>query len=140
MSLEIRSAANFIVHLVKISKHNICEYQLKRFNKALVKHLKQRYYDHWNPEYPLRGSGYRCIRINQNLDMNLELAGQSVGLSSDVLYSSLPKDLIIWIDPKEVSFRITETGRICTIFDNDLCPWHPPITDTCAKSIFCTCL
>ena len=97
MSLEIRSAANFIVHLVKISKHNICEYQLKRFNKALVKHLKQRYYDHWNPEYPLRGSGYRCIRINQNLDMNIELAGQSVGLSSDVLYSSLPKDLIIWI-------------------------------------------
>ena len=140
MSLEIQSAVNFIVHLVRISKHNnINEYHLKKFNTALVEHLQQRFHDHWNPEHPFRGSGYRCIRINKTLDMNIRLAGESVGLSLDILYCSLPKDLIIWIDPKEVSFRIKETGRTCIIYDNDLHSWQPTTTKKkkTVKSVFC---
>lgn len=136
MSLEIQSAADFIVNLVKISKHNsVSEYQLTRFNNAIVQTLKERYCCHWNPELPWRGEGYRCIRINKNLDMLIELAGKSVGLSAKILKLSLPEDLIIWINPNLVSFRIKEYGNICIIYENDLNSKHT--LNTKKKNFYC---
>ena len=42
--------------------------QLEKFRVAIVEVLRRRYRDHWFPEKPCKGSGYRCIRINGKID------------------------------------------------------------------------
>ena len=64
MRLEIQSACNFIVHLLRLKRQNICEPQLSKFNDNLIQVLQRRYRDHWFPDKPFKGSGYRCIRFN----------------------------------------------------------------------------
>ena len=58
MKLELQSASNFLVHLIRLSsRSNIPETQLEKFNVSLVEVLRRRYRDHWFPEKPFKGSG-----------------------------------------------------------------------------------
>jgi protein Tob/BTG len=59
MKLELQSASNFLVHLVKLGRSNLSETQLDKFQNAFVEVLQRRYRDHWFPEKPFKGSGYR---------------------------------------------------------------------------------
>ncbi|OTF75250.1 B-cell translocation protein-like protein [Euroglyphus maynei] len=67
--------------------------------------LTQRFQNHWYPNNPSKGQGYRCIRINQNcrVDYSIEMACQHAGISYDAL--RLPVELTLWIDPSEVTCR-----------------------------------
>merc|ERR1712071_696922 len=73
--------------------------------------------EHWFPEKPCKGSGYRCIRINGKMDPVLVQAGALVGLPSQFLHTLFPSELTVWIDPMEVSYRIGENGSICVLYD-----------------------
>merc|ERR1711988_1233556 len=69
MKLELQSASNFLVHLVKLSSRiSVAEEKLVKFRDSLVEVLRRRYRDHWFPEKPFKGPGYRCIRINGRMD------------------------------------------------------------------------
>ncbi len=69
MKLELESASNFIVHLIRMNqKNNIDEGKLFEFGKCLINELKIRYRDHWFPEKPQKSSGYRTIRCYDKLD------------------------------------------------------------------------
>ena len=59
MKLELQSASNFLVHLVRLGRANLSETQLERFQTAVIEVLQRRYRDHWFPEKPYKGSGYR---------------------------------------------------------------------------------
>lgn len=130
MKLELQSASNFLVHLIRLGRRNINENQLEKFRNALVEALRRRYRDHWFPEKPFKGSGYRCIRINGKMDPVISQAGESCGLSPQLIHSIFPSELTMWIDPLEVSYRIGENGSICVLYEfkegnND--PWkHNP--------------
>jgi hypothetical protein len=118
MRLELESACNFIVHLIRIKKQNICESQLSKFNRNILELLKRRYRDHWFPDKPLKGAGYRCIRFNDYaIDPLIVQAGESSGLSKEFLRQNLPNDFIMWVDPLDVSYRIEEYGCTYSIFD-----------------------
>ena len=54
MKLELLSAANFLVHLVRLGRRNVGENQLERFRNALIEALRRRYRDHWFPEKPFK--------------------------------------------------------------------------------------
>lgn len=128
--LELQSACNFLVHLIKLGRRNINENQLEKFNLALVEVLRRRYRDHWFPEKPFKGSGYRCIRINGKMDPVIAQAGESCGFSPSLIHSTFPSELTMWIDPLEVSYRIGENGSICVLYEhkegvNE--PWRPNI-------------
>jgi len=132
MKLEVQSAANFLVHLVRLSRRNVTEFQLNKFNDALIDVLRRRYSDHWFPERPFKGSGYRCIRINGMMDSLIGSAGETVGLSSKFLHSIFPSELTLWIDPKEVSYRIGENGSICVLYEHTegvSDPWRPTLNN-----------
>jgi len=132
MKLEVQSASNFLVHLVRLSRRNVTEFQLNKFYDALIDVLRRRYSDHWFPERPFKGSGFRCIRINGTMDSLIGSAGESVGLSSKFLHSIFPSELTLWIDPKEVSYRIGENGSICVLYEYSegvTEPWRPTLSN-----------
>jgi len=130
MKLELLSSSNFLVHLVRLSRRNVPESQLQKFHECLIEVLRRRYRDHWFPEKPFKGSGYRCIRINGKFDPLIGQAGEACGLSSKFLHSIFPSELTLWVDPLEVSYRIGENGSICVLYehkDGVTEPWRPTL-------------
>lgn len=117
MRLEIVSAADFLVHLLRLQTGQLSERQLELFKTSLTEVLRHRYRDHWFPDRPNRGSGYRCIRINGKMDPVIAQAGANVGLPPTHLHSLFPSELTMWIDPSEVSYRIGENGSICVLYE-----------------------
>ena len=112
MLLELQSASNFLVHLIRLSHRvNISEVLLQKFKQSLVEVLKRRYRDHWFIEKPFKGSGYRCIRINGKMDPVICQAGDACGLSSTLIHSTFPSELTMWIDPLEVRKKV-EKGQL----------------------------
>jgi len=138
MKLELQSAANFLVHLVRLGRRNIPEAQLEKFRQCLQEVLRRRYRDHWFPEKPFKGSGYRCIRINGKMDPVIAQAAESCTLSPLLLHQTFPSELTMWIDPLEVSYRIGENGSICVLYEfqdgrvNE--PWKPASTSLCTPN------
>jgi len=128
MKLELLSASNFLVHLIRLGRRNVGESQLNKFRDCLIEVLRRRYRDHWFPEKPFKGSGYRCIRINGKMDPIIGQAGEGCGLSSTFLHQTFPSELTMWIDPLEVSYRIGENGSICVLYEYKEGisePWKP---------------
>ena len=128
MKLELLSASNFLVHLIRLGRRNVSESQLSKFRDCLIEILRRRYRDHWFPEKPFKGSGYRCIRINGKMDSIIGQAGEGCGLSSTFLHQTFPSELTMWIDPLEVSYRIGENGSICVLYEYKEGvsePWKP---------------
>lgn len=138
MKLELQSAANFLIHLIRLGRRNIGENQLEKFRLALVEVLRRRYRDHWFPERPFKGSGYRCIRINGKMDPVIMQAGEACGLSAQLIHATFPSELTMWIDPLEVSYRIGENGSVCVLYEfkegsvNE--PWRPSTQSLAAAS------
>jgi protein Tob/BTG len=120
MKLELQSAANFLVHLIRLGRRNpaVGEQQLEKFKAAVVEVLRRRYRDHWFPEKPFKGSGYRCIRINGKMDPVIAQAAETCGLAANLIHSTFPSELTMWIDPLEVSYRIGENGSICVLYEH----------------------
>lgn len=131
MKLELQSASNFLVHLIRLARQNVGEAQLAKFRDCLIDVFRRRYRDHWFPEKPFKGSGYRCIRINGKMDPMIGQAGEACGLSSTFLHRIFPSELTMWIDPLEVSYRIGENGSICVLYEHKegvTEPWRPALS------------
>jgi len=116
MKLELQSASNFLVHLIR-RRHTGTDAQLERFKVAIVEVLRRRYRDHWFPDKPCKGSGYRCIRINGKIDPVIAQAAEIVGMPTNTIHQTFPSELTMWIDPLEVSYRIGENGSICILYE-----------------------
>ncbi|KAJ1526177.1 hypothetical protein ONE63_009336 [Megalurothrips usitatus] len=112
---EISAAVLFLVRLIERSE-NCNQAQLEGFKTHLSDLLTQRFENHWFPEKPCKGQGYRCIRVNEcsRRDAILERAAMACGLKYEDL--KLPVELTIWVDPKEVCCRFGEhKGSYCTL-------------------------
>lgn len=131
MKTEIDSATTFLVELMKKSSSSKCsktqlnEEQLHRYRGLAVECLTRHYHNHWFPEHPVKGSGYRCIRINGKVDPILAQAGHLMGLAAKFLHNLFPADFTMWVDPYEVSYRIGENGSICVLYETPSLR-HPP--------------
>ncbi|KAM8976187.1 protein BTG2 [Pelodytes ibericus] len=111
---EIAAAVNFLSGLLR-SRLN--EQQLQVFGGALRCTLIDHYMHHWFPDKPAKGSGYRCIRINHKMDPIISKVASGINMSSQQLLGLLPKELTLWVDPYEVSYRIGEDGSICVLYE-----------------------
>lgn len=119
MRIEVNSAADFLMNLLRVKKANqLSEGQLQHFKGSLEQILTRHFARHWYPDVPTKGSGFRCLRINGKMDPIIERAGHSVGLNAIALRKMLPLELTVWIDPEEVSYRIGENGTICVLYDH----------------------
>ncbi|XP_051979886.1 protein BTG2-like [Xyrauchen texanus] len=116
MTPEISAAASFVCRLLR-SRGHLSDAQLQVFRDCLAHRLSEHYQHHWFPDRPQKGSGYRCIRINHEMDPLIGRAAGHIGLTSGQLFSLLPRELTLWVDPYEVSYRIGEDGSICVLYE-----------------------
>lgn len=118
MKIEVKSAVDFLSNILK-SSTIVSDQQLDVFNHFLQELLRTKYENHWFPEKPCKGSGFRCIRINHKLDPLIRQAGQFCGIRDSALSTVLPKELTMWVDPRDVSYRIGENGSIGILFSSE---------------------
>lgn len=117
MDFELESGVDLISRFIQQSQVISNKQSLQNFEETLVKKLRSEYAGHWYPDHPLKGSGFRCLRINQNGGESLiEKTARSCGI--DWIIDCLPKEFTIWIDPGEVSYRIGEDGSICVHYNH----------------------
>lgn len=115
---EIKSAVDFLTNILR-SRENMNETKSAQFNTTLRNLLSTRFQDHWFPQNPNKGSGYRCIRLNHNMDPLILQAGETLGLNCAFLESTFPPELTIWVDPRDVSFRIGEDGSVGILYQSE---------------------
>ncbi|XP_033745344.1 protein BTG1-like [Pecten maximus] len=116
MKREVKSAVDFLSNILK-SSNLANDQQIASFNSTLQMLLTNKFESHWFPDKPCKGSGFRCIRINHNMDPLIRQAGVFSGMDEMRMCSTLPKELTMWVDPKDVSYRIGENGSIGILYD-----------------------
>ncbi|KAF9435322.1 transducer of ERBB2 [Entomortierella beljakovae] len=80
--------------------------------------MQAKYTNHWDPQRPHYGNGYRAITsFGGKVDPLLCEAAQKSSLPVETLYGLIPKDLVLWVEPFTVSFRVGDHGTINTIYD-----------------------
>jgi len=118
---ELLEAANFIIKVMKMSHggyaRQIGESKLEEFKKAIREGLKEKYTGHWHPETSHKGSGYRCIKIGTKMDPTIEKAARKVGLKPDSVLKAFTTELTMWVDPREVTYRLGHDGSFCTLYE-----------------------
>jgi protein Tob/BTG len=108
MHVEVSVALNFVISYLY---NKLPRRRVDCFGEELEKLLKAKFAGHWYPDMPYKGSAYRCIRATgEQMDPIMEMASTASGLDIEEVKEYLPKDLSIWIDPSEVSYRIGEKG------------------------------
>ncbi|KAG7157713.1 BTG3-like [Homarus americanus] len=112
MKDEISAATLFLSKLVRGSA-KVTDDAMSKFEKRLKELLEERYRNHWHPERPWQGQGYRCLRMNNNTrkEPTIEQAARDCGLKYNDL--KLPVELTIWVDPEEVCCRFGEQKGSC---------------------------
>lgn len=112
MKDEIQIAVHFLTHLIHPPPDKAIPFQ-----RHLTFLLHRRYRDHWFPHNPIKGSGFRCIRINSTrLDPLLDEAR----IYAKLTRLNLPHELTVWIDPMDVSYRFGDNGSIHTLYSTPL--------------------
>ncbi|XP_013792227.1 protein Tob1-like [Limulus polyphemus] len=114
MRIEVQVALNFLISFLynKLPRRRVNQYA-----EELEKALRQKFAGHWYPERPLKGSGYRCLKTTIPLDPVFGVAAALCSVDLDDIQANLPKDLSIWIDPGEVSYRLGEKGLVKGLYD-----------------------
>jgi len=116
MQKEIDSAVQFICGLLRARSLSLD--LVETFRTVLCEVMYGRYEGHWFPDKPCKGSAYRCMRIHdRNMDPLILKAGAQSGISVTQLLQLLPNQLTIWVDPREVAYRIGEDGSIGVLYD-----------------------
>ncbi|CAG5120719.1 unnamed protein product [Candidula unifasciata] len=115
MLIEIHKAVETLHKIAFGAKHTnayrLPEKKLATFITILTELLTARYENNWYPENPDRGSGYRCIRINnQCVDPTVveTLKRAKIELTKGFVFT----EVTVWVDPGVVSVRIGEDGSI----------------------------
>jgi len=117
MRTEVCSAVDFLGSMLR-NQGRLTAAQLERFRQTLLVLLCTHYQDHWFPDRPFKGSGYRCIRINHKMDPLLLRAAKMCGFTEADLFRILPAELTLWVDPDEVAYRIGEEGSIAVLYES----------------------
>lgn len=90
------------------------------FKNSFADLLMEKYKSHWHPHTPHRGSAFRSITIDHNcVDPLITRAMKKVPLGSSSMERvllKLPKELSMWVDPAEVSYRFGDHGSVGVLY------------------------
>lgn len=112
MREEVDNACDFLCSNLRSNSYTtVTEEQIKSFRTVLKDLIVDKFTNHWYPDKPLRGNGFRCISIDkdtQMLDSVLVKAANVSNISKTLFLTTFRSGLALWIDPGDVSYR---TGR-----------------------------
>ena len=133
MDVEVAVAWNFVIsHLYnKLPRRRVlC------FGEALDRGLKRKFQGHWYPDMPFKGSAFRSVKVTGvAADPVIELAARECGVAIEEVREFLPDELTVWIDPKEVSYRIGEKGLVKILYSARKEEFSCEVIDTEMQSI-----
>ncbi|XP_013789209.1 protein Tob1-like [Limulus polyphemus] len=109
MHVEVQVALNFLISFLY---NKLPRRRVNQFGEELEKALRRKFQGHWYPDKPMKGSAYRCLKTSFPLDPIFEEATLECGVDLRDIQENLPKELSIWIDPGEVSYRLGEKGPV----------------------------
>ncbi|KAG0096100.1 transducer of ERBB2 [Podila epicladia] len=117
MLLEISCASDFLCRYV--AGASACTPQvIESFKEHISALMQEKYTNHWDPQRPHIGNGYRAITsFGGKVDPLLCEAAQKSALPMETLEGHIPRDLVLWVEPFTVSFRVGDHGSINTIYD-----------------------
>ena len=118
MKLEIDSACNFIIFLIKLECPFLSEAKHQKLWNNLNKIMIRKYKNHWFTDKPNKSSAFRCLRCYDTyLDCIIQEACQLSKISEKIIHKYLPTELILWIDPGEVYYRVGN-GYMYVLYPN----------------------
>lgn len=124
--MEVESAANFIIHWIKIGDLPFCDEQYDTLRQEIISVLCHYYKNHWFPEKPHKGSGYRKIFIDYYTHPFLVEAFENAHISLCMVRSKCPYGLTLFVDPSEVYYQWGDYSTIWPLFTEDSeKPWTP---------------
>lgn len=116
MHVEVSVALNFVISYLY---NKLPRRRVDMFGEEVEKGLKRKFEGHWYPDMPFKGSGFRCMRVSgEKMDQVLVNAAHASGLDIEEIKDYLPKELTVWIDPHEVSYRIGEKGAAKILYSD----------------------
>ena len=116
MHLEINVALNFVISYLY---NKLPRRRVDLLGTEIENGLKKKFEGHWYPDQPMKGSGYRCVRVSgEKIDPVMIKAATSVGVSLEEMTEYMPLELTLWIDPNEVSYKIGEKGQVKILYSN----------------------
>jgi hypothetical protein len=112
MKEEVQVAAKFISTL--LPKSVVKKDSIICFSNNLAHLLTDRCYSSkWDSHAPLIGSAYRAVTcFNGHLDSVIYDAACRSDITFSILQTYLPKEFVVWIDPRSVSYRIGNIDNI----------------------------
>ncbi|XP_074648514.1 protein Tob1-like [Tubulanus polymorphus] len=114
MHVEVSVALNFVISYLY---NKLPRRRVDMLADELEKGLKKKFEGHWYPDKPLKGTAFRCIRVNgEKIDAVIINAALACGIEIGEITGYLPDDLTLWIDPNEVSYRIGEKGVVKVLY------------------------
>jgi len=123
MIQETFEAARFMSSFIS---PNVCQKQRSKFVGSFQRNLQTKFMDHWYVNEPLRGQGYRCLRLHPDPTREPMIAKALKDAELNYSDIKLPLELTVWVDPGEVSYRFGEDGSISTLISFECRPKESP--------------
>eukprot|EP00042_Codosiga_hollandica_P037095 m.288784 g.288784 ORF g.288784 m.288784 type:complete len:308 (+) comp55055_c0_seq2:223-1146(+) len=120
MLSEITCAVDFVLSLLG---GRVKDDALHSLRAALTRSLQTKFQKHWYLEDARKGSAYRAIT---NTGSRTDPLITEVSATCRIpLAELLPRELTLWVDPSEVSYRIGCDGSICHLLTPAVSPASP---------------
>lgn len=113
MHIEVQVALNFVISYLY---NKLPRRRVNIFGEELEKALTDKFKGHWYPEKPFKGSAFRCLKTGDPVDTVFEKAARESGVPISDILEHLPRELAVWVDPGEVSYRIGEKGTVKILY------------------------
>jgi protein Tob/BTG len=109
MKQEIEAAALFLFQYIKDQP------KAKENKKALSKAIYRKVKGHWETQNPMKGNGYRAINFLPGMALDDVLSG----LNIPNIHSLFPEEMVLWVDPGEVSYRVGDYGYGSVLYESE---------------------
>ncbi|KAK9700427.1 hypothetical protein K7432_012191 [Basidiobolus ranarum] len=117
MLLEIASATEFLCRLIPSGQ--LSTQQTDELKKYLSQIMSQKFSSHWDVDQPFIGNAYRSIcNFAGRMDPLLYSVALQAQIDPSIIEQYLPKDLVLWVDPYSVSYRVGDHGPVRTLYED----------------------
>lgn len=111
MIREIVSATRFLGKMLGRKGEN-SQHQTDLFEHSLSSKLRVKFSAHWDSHNPLRGNAYRSLLVSTKFTDQVII--DAAEEASFKITKSIA-DMVLWIDPGEVTYRIGDQGSIAPL-------------------------
>lgn len=119
MIQEIAYVVDFVTAFLTTSKLKIPYKSIIAFKQSLTQILVKNYSNYWNENKPNVYKNLRSIKFNYSIDHIVLKAwtNKNVNLPLKLAYIIFPVDLIIFCDPKLVTYKVK--NKVFTLYNFD---------------------